>query len=189
MRRHVFVLGSVCALLCSGAQASAQMPADAPFSPLVPVVSTMVTDGLFEQSPLALPFAQSGIKEVQDGNHTNFVHQLSVPYETVVAYFEDKNQRQKGFDLIDRKVYTMAPPALKLRYLGVSPNPKKGYREYQLGHDNMSRRFVIRVARKGQGSTLTFVNTVRTSMTSGQGPARVQFSVIGSDKRVPFRWN
>lgn len=149
----------------------------------------MVTDGLFKQSPLVLPFAQSGVKEVKDGDHTNFEHQLNVPYETLVAFFEDRTQQQSGFDLIDRKVYAMAPANTKLRYFGVSPNPKKGYVEYQLGHIKMSRRFLIRIARKGQGSTLTFVNLVRTMVTSGQGPSRVDFSVIGTDKTVPFRWN
>lgn len=191
MRHHVFVLGSLCAVLslCVSTAASAQMPADQPFSPLPPVVSTMVTDGVFTQSPLALPFAQSGVKRVKDGEHTNFEHQLTVPYETVEAYFEDRTQRATGYDIIDRKVYAMAPANTSLRFFGVSPNPKKGYVEYQFGHKTMSRRFLVRIARKGQGSTVTFVNLVRTMVTSGQGPARAEFKVIGSDKSVPFRWN
>lgn len=182
MKRTLFAM--VLMILWTG-QAFAQ---DTPYSALTPSVKTMVTKGTFDKSPLKLPFAQAQVESVTSGATINFKHTLNENYDKVLSYFQDKKQRKLGYDIIDRKMYSMLPAGTKLRVFG-SRILKAGGMEFQLGHPKISRRFRIRVMRNGSNAEVIFLNTVLTSLTSGVGPARAPFTPVGTEKTVPFRWN
>ena len=97
---------------------SASAQSDAAYSPLRPNAATMLTTGEFKESPLALPFAQTGVRAVSvKAGNVNFEHSLSVPVDEVIAYFDDKSNRKDGFAILDGRVYP-AGSGVKLRVKG-----------------------------------------------------------------------
>ncbi len=159
------------------------------YQPLRPNASRMLTTGEFKESPLELPFAQSGVRSVAVSNgNVNFEHTLDVPYAEVLAFFDDPKNRKDGVEILNARVYP-AGAGVKLRVKGFQ-DKKDGSRQIRMAHDSLSRDFVFTVSSMGGNKTkVEFKNIVYTAVGSGVMPARTGFYPAFSDMVIPFDYN
>ena len=168
--------------------ASAQ--SDAAYSPLRPNAATMLTTGEFKESPLKLPFAQRDVRSVSSkrGNNINFEHTFDVPYDEVIAFFDDPKTRKDGVEILNPRVYPQGQ-GVKLRVKGLQ-DKKDGSRELRMAHETLSRDFVFTIRAAGPNQTkVVFKNIVYTTVASGLMPARTGFFPAFSDLLIPFDYN
>ncbi len=160
------------------------------YSPLRPNAATMLTTGEFKESPLKLPFAQSDVRAVSSkrGNNINFEHTLDVPYDEVLAFFDDPKNRKDGVEIVNPRVFPSAA-GVKLRVKGLQ-DKKDGSREMRMAHESLSRDFVLTIRSAGPNQTkVMFKNIVYTTVASGLMPARTGFFPAFSDMLIPFDFN
>ncbi len=165
--------------------------AQSPYDPVDPAPQRQITDGVFEESPLQLPFREIGVERVAPDSRRSsddFRHTYAISYDEVVAYFEDTDQRAKGYQVLDAAVFPQAK-GIALKVIAMREDGEGGH-SILLQNVKLGRRVKLTLRPDSGGrATVTFHNIVLTSLASGVMPARTGFLGIHIDEELPFNWN
>lgn len=183
MKRWTYML-TICALLA----ASPALASD-PWSPIKANPTSQLTDGVFAQSPLKLPFPQVSVRNVPPDTKRvgdDFEHVYDVPYAELMAHFEDEQKLKDGFQILDARVF---PEAAGKKFKITGTQRASGGKKFHFHNPHVSRDFTVTFRAQGNKTIATFHNIVLTKLSSGVMPARVGFRGYTNDLEIPFNWN
>ena len=168
---------------------ASSLHAETPWSPLKPNISAYVTDGIFEKSPLILPFTQVSVEAIMPDAYQpsqDFQHVYDAPYDQVIAFFESEDARKNGVQIFDTNILPEAK-GIEVRVFG---SQKEGNgMQYRMAHRQLSRDFNLLVEPYNGQTRVIFKNVVLTNLSSGVMPARAGYKAATFDEPVPFNWN
>lgn len=184
--RHTLFVTVAMTTLLTCAVASAQQP----WSAIKPNPSVQVTDGVFLESPLRLPFSQVSVESVAPQNSAqpsqDFEHVYNASYEEVFEFFNGEDARKQGSAVLDAKLFPESK-GYKLRTSGSGEEGNGTF--FRLAHRELSRDILIVVMPRGNQTTVIFRNVVITNISSGVMPARQGFLGVNFKDALPFNWN
>lgn len=185
MLRKMLSFTISCAILTTATLAVAQTP----WSPLKPNMSKYITDGIFDKSPIKLPFTQISVETITpDSAQTSqdFVHVFDAPYEEVITYLNSEDARKYGIEIFDTSVF---PEAKGIKVRAIGSKQEDGGLELRFAHRKLSRDVLLLIVPQNGQTHITFKNLVLTNISSGVMPARAGFKGDSLPNEIPFNWN
>lgn len=171
------------------ASTASPLHAETPWEPLKPNISAYVTDGIFDKSPLILPFTQVSVDAVLPDAYQpsqDFQHVYDASYEDVIAFFESEDARKNGVQIFDTSIF---PEAKGLEVIVFGSQKEGNGMQYRMAHRQLSRDFTLIVEPLNGQTRVTFKNVVLTNVSSGVMPARAGYKATTFKEPVPFNWN